>query len=208
MHRRIAGIVLSTLLIVNVGWAKPKHHHRHRTADATLGVEFVKMKAKGGWTTIVLALQNQGTADTDFECCQMYIENDAGYAVQALSRDEMQVLIHNRARTASIIGELVGAGLGIGGAIGGVDELVYAGVAVGLGSAIVGVAGDAAKEGQQRSLVIDDIMRNQNFPAGLKIAGVAYFPPKKKWPDSKVLQAIHVTYKLHGKQHRVTVPVE
>lgn len=73
--------------------------------------------------------------------------------------------------------------------------------------AIAGTVGEAAAEGAQRSFVIDDIMRVRTFPAGLKVAGVAYFPPRKKWPDSKHLQAIHVTYKLHGQQHRVTVPV-
>ncbi|MBI4366602.1 MAG: hypothetical protein HY543_07275 [Deltaproteobacteria bacterium] len=195
-------LILGLLCCPASGWAKA----RARGGDANLQVEYVGMKAKGGWTAVVVAIQNTGTHDAEFACCEAYLENAAGYAIPALSGDEMAVLIHNRAKTAAAIGALIGAGLGIVGAVSGSVELIYAATGVGVASGIAGVAGQAAAEGEARHFVIDNVWRAKAFPAGLKVAGVIYFPPRKKWPNSKDPQALHLTYKLRDRTYRITAP--
>lgn len=190
-------IVAVSLLVPGVSFAK----------DGELGLSVVKVKAKGSWTEVMIAVENHGSKDAEFQCCKVFLENTDGYAVPSLTKQEVQTQIHNKAKTAATIGTIVGLGLGLGGAISGHEELGYAGLGVAGGSVIAGVAGESSADGKQRSLVIDDIMRNQVFPAGLKVAGVVYFPPKKKWPGSQKAQAVHLTYNQNGKSHRVTAYV-
>lgn len=178
------------------------------SARAPVDLDVVAVKAKGGWTAAVIALRNNGAKDARIECCTAYVENDAGYAVQSLTRSDLEILARNRAKTAATIGGIIGAGLGIGGAIGNVDELVYAGISVAGASAIAGVAGSAAHDNEVRNFVIDDMMRVRKLPAGLKVAGVVYFPPMKKWPGSKRAKAVHVTYRLNSREYRAMAPVK
>lgn len=178
-------------------------------APPSLEVEVISVKYKGSWTQVGIAIKNLGTADAPVSCCGAFIEDGDGYAVASLKRDEIAQLIHNKAKTAAAIGAIVGLGLGIGGAVGGVDELEYAGIALGGASGIGAVAGSAAAESQQRNLIVDDIMRNTTFPAGLKVAGFVFFPPKKKWPGkSREAKAIHLTYLVNGAQYSISAPVE
>lgn len=197
IKRLLLAVIIMTILSDHA-WAEE---------GGPLGLSVVKVKAKGSWTEVMVAISNNGAKDLEFKCCKVYLENTDGYAVSSLSREEVQTQIHNKAKTAAIIGGIVGAGLGIGGIASGNDALAYSGLGVGAGSAIAGTAGEAVAEGAQRGLVIDDIMRNQVFPSGLKVAGIAYFPPKKKWPGSKNAQAMHLTYTLNGKTYRASAPV-
>ncbi|MBI2345995.1 MAG: hypothetical protein HYV03_03760 [Deltaproteobacteria bacterium] len=204
MRSLFAALFLVILLMSHAAIARGRHVSAR---DANLGVTYVGMKAKGGWTAVVIAIENQGTRDATFECCEAFLENAAGFAVPALGGDEMAVLIRNKAKTAATIGALIGAGLGIAGAVADVDELVYAAVGIGVASGVTAVAGEASADKERRSFVIDNVFRARSFPAGLKVAGVVYFPPRKRWPDSKQAQAIHLTYKLGGMQHRVAAQI-
>jgi len=187
-------IIAISLMIPGASFAK----------DGDLSISVVKVKTKGSWTEVMIAIENHGSKDAEFQCCKVFLENTDGYAVASLNREEVQTQIHNKAKTAATIGTILGIGLGLGGAISGHEELGYAGLGVAGGSVIAGVAGESSADGKQRSLIIDDIMRNQVFPAGLKVAGVVYFPPKKKWPGSKKAQAVHLTYNQRGKSYRAT----
>jgi len=180
---------------------------RSDNTPGPLSLSVVKVKAKGGWTEVTMAIQNTTDKDISFECCQTYLETDTGYAVSSLTRGEVESQIYNRARTGALIGGIVGLGLGIGGLASGNNAVGYSGLGVGAGSAIAGVAGESAANSAARGIIIDDIMRNQVFPAGLKVAGIAYFPPKKKWPDSKKAQAVHLTYSLNGRSYQTSAPV-
>lgn len=176
-------------------------------AHAPLQMEMIGMKNKAGWTAVVIALKNSGTRDSNLQCCTAFLETDAGYAVQSLNRDEIAAVNFNRAKTAATIGGIAGAALGIGGLAGHVDELAYAGLALGGASAIAGTVGSAKESGELRNLVIDDLMRVRQFPAGLKVAGTVYFPPQKKWPGSHTARTIHLTYRAGGQEYHVTAPV-
>jgi hypothetical protein len=193
-------MLVSILLLAGVrAWAKP--------VSGPLSLDVVKVKAKGSWTEVQIAIRNNGNTDAPFSCCTVFLENTDGYSVASLNYGEVESQIHNKARTGSIIGEIIGAGLGIGGLASGNRALGYTGLGIAGGSAIAGVAGDSAAEKQGRDLVIDDIMRNQVFPSGLKVAGVAYFPPKKKWPGSQHAQRIHLTYKMGNKTYRTVADI-
>ncbi len=175
--------------------------------DGPISLNVVKLKNKGSWTEVMLAIANNGNKDLEFQCCTVYLENTDGYAVSSLNRGEVESQIHNKARTGALIGAIVGAGLGIGGAISGNEDLGWAALGVGGTSAIAGLAGSAGAEGAQRALIIDDIMRNQVFPSGLKVAGIVYFPPKKKWPGSQKAQAVHLTYTIGNHTYHASAPV-
>lgn len=172
-----------------------------------LTLDVVKVKAKGSWTEVMIAIQNHGDTDTELQCCTVYLENSDGYAVASLNQGEVRTQIHNKAKTGAIIGGIAALGLGLGGAISGHEELGYAALGVGAGSAIAGTVGDASAEKAGRELIIDDVMRNRVFPAGLKVAGIAYFPPKKKWPGSKNAEEMHLTYKMGKKTYTTSAPV-
>lgn len=176
-------------------------------AEGPLSLDVVKVKAKGSWTEVQIAIRNNGDTDTQLECCTVYLENSDGYAVTSLNQGEVRTQIHNKAKTGAIIGGIAALGLGLGGAISGHEELGYAALGVGAGSAIAGEVGSASAEKQGRELIIDDVMRNRIFPSGLKVAGVAYFPPKKKWPGSKKAEEIHLTYKMGKKTYQTSATV-
>jgi hypothetical protein len=176
-------------------------------ADGPLSLDVVKLNSKGSWTEVQIAIQNNGDTDAELKCCTVFIENSEGYAVASLNPGEVRSQNYNKARTGATIGQIVGAGLGIGGLISGREELAYAGLGVAGGSTIAGVVGGASEDKRDRDLVIDDVMRNHVFPAGLKVAGVAYFPPKKKWPGSKNAEEIHLTYKMGNKTYRTSAPI-
>jgi hypothetical protein len=176
-------------------------------AEGPLSLDVVKLNAKGSWTEVQIAIQNNGETDADFKCCTVFLENSDGYAVASLNPGEVRSQNHNKARTGATIGQIVGAGLGIGGLISGREELAYAGLGVAGGSTIAGVVGGASEDKRERDLVIDDVMRNHVFPAGLKVAGVAYFPPKKKWPGSKNAEEIHLTYQMGGRTYRASAAI-
>lgn len=205
MKKIFVVLMVVTLMTSQFAWAKTK---AKTAANASLGVSVVSVKAKGSWTEVVLALENKGGADVQFSCCKAFLENDDGFSVASLTQGEVRSQIHNKAKTAAAIGAIVGAGLGIGGWAGGSEEAALAGISVAGASAIGGIAGDASANKQARNIVIDDLMRNQLFPTGLKVAGVVYFPPKKKWPGSHTAKAIHVTYSYKGTQQMVTVPLQ
>lgn len=198
-----------TLVVLIVGGClmMPSFAKAGRGATPPLTMDVVTMKAKGGWTAVVIALKNNGAGDAAIQCCTAYLETDAGFAVQSLTRQDLSELNYNRAKTTSTLGGIVAAGLGLGGAIGNVDELIYAGIALGGASAIAGVAGGAQRDAEARNVVIDDIQRVHKFPAGLKVAGVVYFPPKRKWPGSHRAAAVHVTYRVGAREYRVSAPV-
>ncbi len=172
-----------------------------------LGIDVVKVKPKGSWTEVTIAIENLGETDAEFQCCTAFLENSDGYAIASLTNADVGTQIHNKAKTPALIGGIAAVGLGLGGAISGVRELGYAAVGLGGASAIAGVVGEGSKEKKYRDLVIDDIMRNHVFPSGLKVAGVVYFPPKKKWPGAKQARQIHLTYKVGGRTQRVSAPV-
>lgn len=54
-------MMLGLLGIPMTGWSEGKCRH---VADAVLGVDFFGMKAKGGWTAVVIALQNHAMRAT------------------------------------------------------------------------------------------------------------------------------------------------
>lgn len=174
---------------------------------AQLGLTVIKVKQKGSWTEVTIAIENLGNSDATFRCCTTFLENTDGYAIASLDNSQVQTQIYNKARTPSIVGGILAGGLGLAGVISGKKELGYAGLGLGGASAIAHVVGGGSADKKHRELVIDDIMRNQVFPSGLKVAGVAYFPPKKKWPGSKKAEEIHLTYEYQGRLHRVSAPV-
>ncbi len=189
-------LMAAALIMTQTAWARAPE----------LGVDVVKVKHKSGWTEVTMAIQNMGTRDLKFKCCQVFLENADGYSIQSLTPHEVRTQLHNRAKTAAVLGSIVGAGLGLGGAISGKKSLGYAALGVFGASAIAGTAGGAVADSQSRSLIIDNIMRNQVFPAGLKVAGVVYFPPRKKWPGSRKAQAVHLSYKRGSQQYRSSAP--
>jgi len=200
-------LVFALCLGPHTARAEGEAKNQTKDQDGPVGLSVIKMKTKGSWTEVTIAIENRTNRDLEFPCCNTYLETDNGFAVASLDRGEVQTQIHNKARTGAIIGEIIGVGLGIGGLASGHDELAYAGLGVGAGSAIAGTAGGAVAEGAERRIVIDDIMRNQIFPSGLKVAGVVYFPPKSKWPGSKHAQAVHLAYNLKGKSYKVSAPI-
>lgn len=208
MVHRIVFVLVVMIIAVSAGAALAKGAVSSTTATSQFSFEVIKVKYKGSWTEASVAIQNTGSADATVSCCNFFIENEDGFSVQTLSRDEVLALIHNKAATASAIGALVGLGLGVGGAVGGIDELEYAGIAAGSGSVIAGVAGEAAAEGSRRVVAVDNVMRVHTFPPGLKVSGTVYFPPRKRWPGSHTARAIHLLYESHGATQRVTAPIE
>ncbi len=199
MLRKLSLVVVAVLLVPALSYAKK--------SEPKLSMEIIKAKSKGSWTEVFFAIQNHGVKNSDVRCCKAYLENMDGFAIANLNRGELQALIHNKAKTAAIVGGIAGLGMGIGGAAGGVDELAYAGLATAGASGIAAAAGAAAADSQRRNVIIDDIMRNRTFPAGLKVAGAVYFPPKKKWPSSKTAKALHVTYDVKGKEYTISAPL-
>ncbi len=195
-----------SLIIAVLGLLLPDFPVWAKGAPGPLDLYVVKVKARGGWTEVTVAIENDGKTDARVQCCHVYLENTDGYAVLSLTRDEVRSQNVNRARTPAIIGGIIGAGLGLGGMISGKEELGYAAVGTLGSSAIAATVGEHVADKNSRNLVIDDLMRNYEFPSGLKVAGVVYFPPKKKWPGSQSAKAIHLTYKLNGKSYRVFAP--
>lgn len=202
MARALAGLFTAAVMFVTqvAAAAAPLE-------GGPLTLNVVKVKTKGSWTEVMIAIENHGDTDAQLECCTVYLENTDGYAVASLNQGEVQSQIHNKAKTGAIVGGILGVGLALGGAFSGVDELGYAGLGVGAGSAIAGTVGAGSADKARRDLIIDDVMRNQTFPAGLKVAGVAYFPPKKKWPGSKKAEQLHLTYKMGKKTYRTSAYV-
>ncbi|MBT3182182.1 MAG: hypothetical protein HN337_06730 [Deltaproteobacteria bacterium] len=199
MLKKLSLVVVVVFLVPVICYAKK--------SEPQLSMEIIKAKSKGSWTEVFFAIKNDGIKSSDVNCCKAYLEDMDGFAIANLNRGELRSLIHNKARTAAIVGAIAGLGMGIGGAAGGVDELAYAGLATAGASGIAGAAGAAAADAQRRSVIIDDIMRNRTFPAGLKVAGAVYFPPKKKWPSSKVAKALHITYEVKGKEYTISAPI-
>jgi hypothetical protein len=152
-------------------------------------------------------LQNKGSSEAKFECCKAFLENDAGFSVASLTQGEVQSQVHNKAKTLATVGTIVGAGLGIAGAIDRSAELGYAAASVAGASTIAGAVAEASADKQHRNIVIDDVMRSQVYPPGIKVAGTMWFPPRKRWQGSKTPQAIIVVYNYNGHQQNVRVPV-
>ncbi len=195
---------LMLILTICLGFS---HFPQALAAEGPLSLDVVKVKAKGSWTEVQIAIRNNGDTDAQFSCCTVFLENSDGYAVASLNQGEVRSQIHNKARTGAILGGIAAAGLGLGGLISGHEELGYAAIGVGAGSAIANTVGDAKADSASRDIIIDDVMRNHLFPAGLKVAGIAYFPPKKKWTGSKNVEEIHLTYKMGNKTYRASAPV-
>lgn len=206
MTAKIAKICATLIVLMSMPTAYAKGPVAP-VAAPEFSFEVIKVKYKGGWTEAAVAIQNTGSSEATVTCCNFFLENDDGYSVQTLTRDEVLALIHNKAATASAIGALVGVGLGVGGAVGGIDELEYAGIAAGSASVIGGVVGEAAAEGSRRRVVVDNVMRVQKFPPGLKVAGILYFPPRKRWSGSHTAVAIHLVYEAGGTMQRATAPI-
>jgi hypothetical protein len=177
-------------------------------SNATLEVSFIGIKYKGSWAEAQIALENKGDAEATFECCKAFLENDAGFSTASLTQGEVQSQVYNKAKTLATIGTIVGAGLGVAGAVSDSAELAYAGISAAGASTIAGAVAAHSTDKQQRSIVIDDVMRAQVFYPGIKVAGTVWFPPKKRWQGSKKPQAIHVVYNYNGKMQKVTVPIE
>lgn len=210
MSKRYGGIIMKKIIgfgitvvfvlqsLGGILWAK---------GQGPLDVYVIKVKPKGSWTEVTIAIENDGKTDANIQCCTVYLETDAGYAVASLTQDEVRTQNYNKARTPAIIGGIIGAGLGFGGAISGKKELGYAALGTLGTSAIAGTVGQHVYDKNNRNFIIDDVMRNRELPSGLKVAGIAYFPPKKKWPGSQRAIAIHLTYKLNGRSYRTTTPI-
>lgn len=182
---------------------------RYRSAgNASLEVSLIGIKYKGAWAEVQVALENKGSAAATFECCKAFLENDAGFSVASLTQGEVQSQVYNKAKTAALVGTIVGAGLGIAGAIDGSPELGYAAVSAAGASTIAGAVAEHAADKARRNIVIDDVMRAQIFYPGIKVAGTMWFPPKKRWQGSKKPQAIHVVYNYNGQMQKVTVPIQ
>lgn len=206
MKKNLMVLLVVTLVMPTSAFAKrPKKSMN--AADASLSVSVISIKYKGAWTEVQVALENKSSTEAMFECCKAFIQNTAGYSIASLTQNEMQVLVRNKVRTASIVGAVVGAGIGIAGAVSGNDDLVYAGTGVAGASTIAGAVGEAAADAQRRNVVIDDVMRAKVFYPGIKVAGAMWFPARKKWQGSKKAQAIDVIYTSNGQMQKVTVPI-
>ncbi len=176
---------------------------------APISVEVLKMKHRGGWTEVTVAIENKSDEVLSVECCTAYLENTKGFAVPSLTGAEIKRQVHNSLGTGATIGQIIGVGLGIGGLASGNDALAYSGLGVGLGSTVVSVAGEASADSRKRGILMDDVLRNQAFPPRVKVAGVVYFPPKKKWPESKEAESLHMIYEDEDGQKRdVSVPIK
>lgn len=173
-------------------------------AAGPLSIEYIGAKTGKGWTAVEVAIRNNTAKPIAVRCCEAFVENERGYAVASLTASDVSQLNYNKANTAAKLGGLLGAGLGLGGAIGGVDELVYAGVATGIASGAASVVGQAKADGNDRDLIIDDLQRVRKFPPGLKVAGVIYFPPTRKWPGSKAAKAVHLAYTYGGAEYKAS----
>ncbi|PIR21576.1 MAG: hypothetical protein COV45_02190 [Deltaproteobacteria bacterium CG11_big_fil_rev_8_21_14_0_20_47_16] len=200
------GLVLLSLMVPMPAMAK-KSRIGKTISNATLSATFVDMKSKSSWVTVTIALENMGDAEATFECCKAFLENADGLSVASLTQDEVQRLVHNKAKTAALIGTIAGAGLGIAGAVDRSAELGYAAVSVAGASTIAGAVAEASADSQRRNIVIDDVMRAKIFYPGIKVAGSMWFPSKKHWHGSKKIQAIHVVYAYNGKMQELTIPV-
>lgn len=174
------------------------------SADGPLGLSVVKVKNRGKWTEVEIAIENKTNKNLNLKCCTLFLENQGGYAIASLAADEVQSQIHNSAATVGTIGAIVGAGLGIAGAVSGKEELVYAGIATAGTGIIASTAGEAVTDKKRRDFIIDTIARTELFPAGLKVAGKVYFPPKRRWPGSNKAKALHLTYRVGGRDYEVT----
>lgn len=207
MKKILTLVMVMALALPTAAFAKGKYKVRS-AKNATLEVSFIAMKMKGSWTEVQIALQNNGSQNATFECCKAFLENDAGFSVASLTQGEVQSLVHNKAKTAALVGTIVGAGLGIAGAIDGSPELGYAATSVAGASVITGAVAEHSADTTRRNIVIDDVMRAQIYPPGIKVAGTMWFPPKKRWQGSKKPKAIHVVYAYNGQQQQVVVPIE
>ncbi len=187
--------------------AKGKKHYKS-AANASLEVNLIGLKYKGSWTEVQIALENRGSAEATFECCKAFLENDAGFSVASLTQGEVQSQVYNKAKTLATVGTIVGAGLGIAGAIDHSAELGYAAASVAGASTIAGAVAGHAADKAGRNIIIDDVMRAQVYYPGIRVAGTMWFPPKKRWQGSKKPQAIHVVYNYNGQMQKVTVPIE
>lgn len=205
--KKIISLVLVGLIALPVmGFAKSKKKFPS-ASNATLEVSFISIKYKGSWAEAQIALENKGDAEATFECCKAFLENEAGFSTASLTQSEVQSQVYNKAKTLATVGTIVGAGLGIAGAISDSSELAYAGISAAGASTIAGAVAEHSADKQQRSIVIDDVMRAQVFYPGIKVAGTIWFPPKKRWQGSKKPQAIHVVYNYNGQMQKVTVPI-
>lgn len=206
MKKILALAIIAALALPLSAQAKGKKRYKS-AGNASLEVSLIGIKYKGSWTEVQLALENKGNAQAEFECCKAFLENDAGFSVASLTQGEIQSQVHNKAKTAALIGTVVGAGLGIAGAIDHSAELGYAAASVGGASVITGAVAEHSADKTRRNIVIDDVMRAQIFYPGIKVAGTMWFPPKKRWQGSKKPQALHVVYNYNGQMQKVTVPV-
>ncbi len=206
--KKILSVILVALLAVPLpALAKGKKHYSS-ASNATLEVSLIGIKYKGAWTEVQIALENKGSAEATFECCKAFLENEAGFSTASLTQGEVQSQVYNKAKTAALVGTIVGAGLGIAGAVSGSPELGYAGISAAGASTIAGAVAEHSADKTQRNIVIDDVMRAQVYYPGIKVAGTIWFPPKKRWQGSKKPQAIHVVYNYNGQMQKVTVPLK
>lgn len=206
MKKILAFALIAAIALPLPAMAKGKKHYKS-ARNATLEVSFIGIKYKGSWTEVEIALENKGDAEATFGCCKAFIENDAGFSTASLTQGEVQSQVYNKAKTAALVGTIVGAGLGIAGAISGTPELGYAAIGVAGTSTIAGAVAEHSADKMQRNIVIDDVMRAQVYYPGIKVAGKMWFPPKKRWQGSKKPAAIHVVYSYNGKMQNVTVPI-
>lgn len=206
MKKVIAILLISVFAVPFSAMAKGKKKFSS-ASNATLEVSFIGIKYKGSWAEAQIALENKGSAEASFECCKAFLENDAGFSVASLTQSEVQSQVYNKAKTLATVGTIVGAGLGIAGAISDSAELGYAAVSAAGASTIAGAVAEHSADSSRRNIVIDDVMRSQVFYPGIKVAGTMWFPPKKRWQGSKKPQAIHVIYNYNGQMQKVTVPI-
>lgn len=204
--KKILIIMLMMVVVPNAVWAKGKKQYKS-ASNATLEVSFIGIKYKGSWAEAQIALENKGSAEATFECCKAFLENDAGFSVASLTQSEVQSQVYNKAKTLATVGTIIGAGLGIAGAIDRSAELGYAAASVAGASTIAGAVAEHSADSARRNIVIDDVMRAQVFYPGIKVAGTMWFPPKKRWQGSKKPQSIHVVYNYNGQMQKVTVPI-
>lgn len=202
MKSGIAIFMTVLLLLGNTGFARAK---KGSAGGARLGVDYIGMKKKGSWTEVSIAIQNQGSSEAKIECCEIYLESEDGFALAALSQGDLNTIIYNKAKTASTVGAFLAGALGLAGVVGDMDELIYAGIGLGAASGVANAIGNGSEDKNRRDIQLDNVMRAHKFPQGLKVAGKIYFPPKSKWPGSKTASALHLLYKVGGKENRVTL---
>lgn len=205
--KKIIALLLISLIALPLNAAAKSKKKFPSASNASLEVSFIGIKYKGSWTEVQIALENKGNAEAEFECCKAFLENDAGFSTASLTQGEIQTQVYNKAKTAALVGTIVGAGLGIAGAIDGSPELGYAAASVAGASVITGAVAEHSADKSRRNIVIDDVMRAQIYYPGIKVAGTMWFPPKKRWQGSKKPQAIHVVYNYNGQMQKVTVPI-